>query len=105
MCLVCVCEADSKPFVSECNKSAFSLVNSAVNTALPAFVAECCSAAPLLPGARRPQLSLDISCPHGAQQQTRLTPLLRSNDGTDRPFICKPVYYADSANKPQTVKV
>jgi len=29
------------------------------------------------------QLSIDIACPLGAQQQTRCTPLLRSNDGTD----------------------
>jgi len=37
----------------------------------------------LLQGARRPPLSIDISCPHGAQQQTRRTPRLRSNDETD----------------------
>ena len=41
------------------------------------------AAAPLLLGARRPPLSIDISCPHGAQQQTRRTLLLRSNNGTD----------------------
>jgi len=29
-------------------------------------------------------LSIDISCPHGAQQQTRRTPLLLSIDGADR---------------------
>jgi len=51
----------------------FSLVNSAINMALPAF-----AATPLLLGARRPPLSIDISCPHSAQQQTRRTPLLRS---------------------------
>jgi len=39
---------------------------------LPAF-----AAAPL-------PLSIDISCSHGAQQQTRRTLLLRSNDGTGR---------------------
>jgi len=39
------------------------------------------AAGPLLLGARRPPLSFDISCPHGAQQQTRRTPRLRSNDG------------------------
>ena len=33
----------------------------------------------LLLGARRPPLSIDISCPHGAQQQTRRTP--RTDDG------------------------
>jgi len=43
-----------------------------------------CAAAPLLLGARRPPLSIDISCPHGAQQQTRRLPLLLLNDGTDR---------------------
>jgi len=44
------------------------------------FAAERRAAAPLL-------LSIDISCLfslYGAQQQTRRTPLLRSNDGTDR---------------------
>jgi len=58
----------------------FSLVNSAVSVA---FAAERYAAAPLLLGARRPPQSIDISCPHGAQQQTRRTPLLLSNDGTD----------------------
>jgi len=33
-------------------------------------------------GARRPPLSIDISSPHGAQQQTRRALLPRSNDGT-----------------------
>ena len=51
---------------------------------LPAFAAERRVAAPLLLGARRPPLSIDTSCPHGAQQQTHRTPLMRSNDGTDR---------------------
>jgi len=46
--------------------------------------ARICCRTPLLLGARRPPLSIDISCPHGAQQQTRRTPRLRSNDGTDR---------------------
>ena len=32
----------------------------------------------------RPSLSIDISCPRGAQQQTRRTLLQRSIDGTDR---------------------
>jgi len=63
------------------NKSARSLANSAVNVTLPAFAAERRAAAPCC-GARRPPLSIDISCPHGAQQQTCRTPLLRS-DGTD----------------------
>jgi len=44
-----------------------------VNTTLPAFAAE----------RRRRQPSIDISCPQGAQQQTRSTPLLLSIDGTD----------------------
>jgi len=68
------------------NKSVFSLVNTAVNMTLPAFAEErraaapCCGAVAAVPYA----LSIDISCPHGAQQQTRRTPLLLSIDGTDR---------------------
>ena len=42
----------------------------------------CC--APLLLGARRPPLSIDLSCLRGAQQQTRRTLLQRSIDETDR---------------------
>ena len=34
--------------------------------------------------ARRPQLSVNMSCPHDAQQQTRRTPLLLSTDETNR---------------------
>jgi len=41
------------------NEYAFSLVNTAVKVALPAFAAE------------RPPLSIVISCLHGAQQQVR----------------------------------
>jgi len=33
-----------------------------------------------------------ISCPHGAQQQTRRTPLLRWNDGTDRRTDARPFH-------------
>jgi len=60
---------------------------------LPAFAAERRAAAPLLLSAgtccstfpaARPQLSTDISCSHGAHQQTFRTPLLLSIDGTDR---------------------
>ena len=54
------------------NKSVFSLDN----MALPAFAAarhRCCWA----------PAPIDISFPDGAQQQTRRTPLLRSNDGAD----------------------
>jgi len=52
---------------------------------LPAFAAERRAAAPLLLGARRPPLLIDISCLHGAQQQTRRTPRLWSMNGhTDR---------------------
>ena len=36
------------------------------------------------PAARRPQLSIDICCPQGAQQQTRRPRLLLSIDGTDK---------------------
>ena len=42
------------------------------------------AAAPLLLSAGTCLLSIDMSCPHGAQQQTRRTPLLLSIDGTDR---------------------
>ena len=59
---------------------------SPVNETLLVFAAErraaapwCCSAA-----AGRTPLSINISCRHGAQQQTRRTPRLRSHDGTDR---------------------
>jgi len=38
----------------------------------------CCTAP-----AARPQLSIYVSCPKGAQQQTRRTPPLLSVDGTD----------------------
>jgi len=45
--------------------------------------------------ARRPQLSIDISCPQGAQQQTRRPSLLLSIDGTDRQTDRRPtVTYA-----------
>jgi len=47
---------------------------------LLAFAAERRAAASLLLNARRPPLSVNISC---AQQQTRRTPQLRSIDGTD----------------------
>ena len=82
---------DTVPFHRPCstyyaysaNKSAFSLVTllSTLHLLLSA-VMRVRAAAPLLLGARRPPLSIDISCSHGAQQQTRRTPLLRSNDGT-----------------------
>jgi len=55
---------------------------------LPTFAAERRAEAPLLLSApaagtwrRRSQLLIDISCPQGAQQQTRRPPLLLSNDG------------------------
>jgi len=52
---------------------------------LPAFAAERCAAALVFgaTAAGRPVLSIDIFCSYGAQQKTRLTPLLRSTDGTD----------------------
>ena len=65
------------------HKSVLSVVNSAISMALCAFAAERRAAAPLILGARCLPLSIDISGPHGDQQQTRHTPLLRSNDGTD----------------------
>jgi len=52
---------------------------------LLAFAAVRRAAAPLLLSGRRQRLlSIDISCPQGAQQQTRRTLLQRSIDGTDR---------------------
>jgi len=77
----------------------FSLVNLAVNMTLPAFAAERRAAAPLLLG--------DIFCPHGAQQQTRRTPLLRPNDGTDgrTPDRYRPcfAYYAGNAKNTEFI--
>jgi len=51
---------------------------------LLAVAAERRAAATLLLGVRRPPQSIDTSCAHGAQQQTRRTPRLRSDDGTDK---------------------
>jgi len=48
----------------------------AINVTLPAYAAERCAAKPLMLGAWCPQLSIDISCPHGTQQQTRCMLLL-----------------------------
>ena len=53
---------------------------SAVNMTLPRI---CCWAP--APSARRPQLSIDISCVQGGQLQTRRQSLLLSIDGRDRP--------------------
>jgi len=39
----------------------FSIVNSALNMALPVFAAERRAAAPLMLGARGPPLSMDVS--------------------------------------------
>jgi len=52
---------------------------------LPAFAAERRAATPGCGAAAagHPALSIDIFCAHGAQQQTRRTPLLRSTDGTE----------------------
>jgi len=47
-----------------------------VNSALFAFAAERRAAAPFAAERRRPPLLIDISFPHGAQQQTRRMPLL-----------------------------
>ena len=57
--------------------------SSAVNVTLPSPATKRRAAAQLLLCARRSPLSVDISCPHSAQQQTRHTPMLLSNDGTD----------------------
>jgi len=67
------------------NKSVFSLVNSAVNTSLPAFAADRRAAAQLLPGARRSPLSIDTSCPHvgrSAANSIGARRYWRSSDGT-----------------------
>jgi len=80
--------------------------SSAVNMTLPAFAAKRRAAAPLLLGARRPPLSIDISCPHGAQQQTRRTPMLMSSDGrrtdgqTDRRAIDRSIDPAPHTMRP-----
>ena len=68
----------------------------------------CC--APCCCSARRPPLSIDISCPPGPQQQTSRTLLQRSIDGTDRWTYGRTAYryvyiyiyaahYASSVNK------
>jgi len=49
----------------------------------------CCSAAV---GARRPLLSIDLSCPYGAQQQTHRGCSLQPNDGTDRQTDVRPFH-------------
>jgi len=56
--------------------------SSALNMTLPAFAAER-RRLQLMPPVR-PQLSIDVSCPPDAQQQTHQPPLLLSIDGTDR---------------------
>jgi len=86
-----------------------SLLTAAVNLPLSAFAAERRAAAPLLLSAG--QQSIDISCPPGAQQQTRRTPLLWSNDGTDRRTGTRAshrpcfAYYAGSGNTAASVPV
>ena len=60
----------------------------------------CCRAP--APAARRPQLSIFISCPKGAKQQTRLTPLLLSIDGRQtegRPTVTKTLLCTLVSNK------
>jgi len=46
--------------------------------------AHICCCGTVAVGRPAPPPSIGISCPLGAQQQTRRTPLLRSIDGTDR---------------------
>jgi len=75
---------------------------SAVNVTLPAFANERRAAALLLlsasaAGTRRRQLSIDISCPRGAQQQTCRPPLLLSTDVTDRRTDARPFHRPCSA--------
>ena len=70
---------------------------------LPCAVLRPSAAAPLLLGARRGETG--ISCPPGAQQQTRRTPLLRSNDGTDRQTHARLFHRLCSAYSVQVVPV
>jgi len=83
---------------------------SAVNKTLPAFAAECSAAALLLlrvpaAGMQRWQPLVDISCPQGAQQQTRQWPLLLWIEGTDRQTDARryidPALHVGSVNKYQ----
>ena len=64
----------------------------------------CCRAP--VSAAQRPHVSIDISCPQGAQQKTRRTSLLLSIEGTDRQTTdTRPLhrpcfaYYAGSVKK------
>jgi len=69
---------------------------------LPAFAAKCRAVAPLLLSAGAccmapaalPQLSIDISCTQGAQQQTHRTPLQLPIDGIDRRTLDRYMYTA-----------
>jgi len=84
------------------NKSLLSLVpRPALSVMLTALLS-----APAAGTRRRcPQLSIDISCPQGAQQQTRRPPLLLSIDGTDRRTYTRPLrrpcsaYYAGNISR------
>jgi len=64
---------------------------SAVNVTLPAFAAEYRAAAPLLLNTWRCRSIFPARTLHGAQQQTRRTPLLRSSDGTETDRRTDPV--------------
>jgi len=66
--------------------SVFSLVNSAVNVTLPAFVGECCAAAPLLlvAGARLCRSVCPASDALSSKPAARRSGCRVSNDGTDR---------------------
>jgi len=55
------------------------------------------SAVLLLLDARRLPLSIDVSRPHGTQQQTRCTSLLLSIDGTDGQTDARPFHRPCSA--------
>jgi len=72
----------------------FSLIHLAVNTTWPIFAAERRAAAQCTP------MSTDISCPHGAQQQTQMTGQKDGTDGqTDTQPLHRPVYYVGSGSK------
>ena len=64
----------------------------------------CCAVVPLLLGVPWLPLSIDISCPHSAQQWTRGMPPLQSYDGTERRMDNRPfhrpcsAYYSGSAD-------
>jgi len=101
------------------NKSVFSLVDSAVNTALPAFAAKPCRAAPLLLGAGacyRSISPLRVSSSNKLNKFTERHYCGRSTGQTDRQMdrgtdtrplhkLC-PAYHAGSTNNiPRVIRI